>query len=77
MPAILIPVLLWILANPQQAAGDAIAIEQAAVKAVEAAIVAWRRWQAGLLTDAQLQAEWKAQGIDVDAANAEWVAAGK
>lgn len=61
-------IIAWIVANPE----TIVAGEQAIVKAVEGAIALWKRFQAGELTDAQLQAAWDAEGIKVAAANAAW-----
>lgn len=77
MPAILLPILMWIISHPQETLADALAIEQAVATAIEGAIAAWRRWKAGMMTDAELQAEWTKLGVKVDEANAEWVAAGR
>lgn len=74
MPAILLPILMWIITHPDQALSDAVAIEEAMVKAITGAIAAWRRWQAGLMTDAELKAAWEKEGVKVDEANAAWEA---
>lgn len=69
-------IIAWIVAHPQETIDDALAVEKAVVSAVESAIALWKRFQAGEMTDVQLQAAWTAEGIKVQAANDAWIAAG-
>lgn len=65
-------VIAWIAANPEIIAMG----ETAVVNMVQAVIDAWNRHKQGELTDAQLQAEWEACGVRVQAAIDAWNGAG-
>jgi hypothetical protein len=61
-------VLAFILANPELI----LAGEQAIAGAVQAALDAYNRFNSGAITRDQLLEEWRAMGVNVQAANDHW-----
>ncbi len=68
MPAVVLQVLAWIIANPQIIAQGV----DTALKMVDDVVGIYRRWQAGTMTEVERNEAWQAAGVDMQAVRDHW-----